>query len=98
MRITDNPTLKEVLIAIGEKIRAERQRLGYTQEQLAERAGFHRTYVGMVERGEQNITLESYNRFAEALGMGMYELMHSTLAAHHAPSDVGPVAEKNMNR
>jgi transcriptional regulator with XRE-family HTH domain len=72
-------SLQKLLLAIGKRIRLERERLGYTQEQLAEKAGFHRTYVGMVERGEQNITLESCTRFADALGVGFYELMHDIL-------------------
>ena len=75
-----SPKVADLLLAIGQKIRSERIRQGYTQEQLAERAGFHRTYIGQVERGEQNLTFESYNRFAVALGVGMYELMNNTFS------------------
>ena len=71
--------LDEILLAIGKKIRKERMRLGYSQEQFAEKAGFHRTFVGSVERGEQNITIETYCRFAEGLGLGVYELMHGSM-------------------
>lgn len=78
-----NPALQLILHAIGKKIRAEREKLGYSQETLAEKAGFHRTYIGMVERGEQNLTLDSYSRFADALGIGLFDLMHDTLKTYH---------------
>ena len=70
---------KRLVGALGKKVRDERMRLGYTQEQLAVKAGFHRTYIGMVERGEQNVTLESCCRFADALDMRVYDLLLYTL-------------------
>lgn len=48
--------------------------LGLSQEQLAERAGVHRTYVGMVERGEKNITLGNIEKFLVALEIGFLAL------------------------
>ena len=47
---------REVLIKFGQKVREERARLGLSQEELAGRAGVHRTYIGMIERAEKNIT------------------------------------------
>src|SRR3990167_8804622 len=44
---------------------------GFSQEELAHRAGLHRTYVGAVERGERNITLLNAQRIAEALGVAL---------------------------
>lgn len=44
--------------ALGEKIRQERIRMNYTQEQLAEAAGLSTTYIGLVEHGQRAITLE----------------------------------------
>jgi transcriptional regulator with XRE-family HTH domain len=83
---SDQSSLQELLLAIGKKIRSERERLGYTQEQLAVKAGFHRTYIGSVERGEQNITLESCVRFADALDLRVFDLMQNTLLKYSGNS------------
>lgn len=60
---------KEVLIKFGKKVRDERMKLGLSQEELASRAGVHRTYIGMIERAEKNITLENIEKIAKALGI-----------------------------
>ncbi len=60
---------REVLIKFGQKVREERARLGLSQEELASRAGVHRTYIGMIERAEKNITLENIEKIAKALGI-----------------------------
>ena len=53
---------------MGGAIRAQRVELGLSQEALAEKVDCHRNYVGWVERGEQNLTVEMLWRFADALG------------------------------
>lgn len=58
---------KEILIKFGNKVREQRLSLGLSQEELASRAGVHRTYVGMIERAEKNITLENIEKIAKAL-------------------------------
>ena len=50
-------------------VRSRRQELGLSQEQLAEKAGVHRTYVGMLERGEKNVTIYNIERIANALAV-----------------------------
>ncbi len=51
----------------GAAIRNYRDKLGISQEELAARAGLHRTYISDVERGARNVSLESIHRLAEAL-------------------------------
>jgi len=60
---------KEILIKFGNKVRKERTKLGLSQERLAAKAGVHRTYIGMIERAEKNITLESIEKVAKALNL-----------------------------
>lgn len=54
--------------AFGLKVRMRRFEVGITQEELAEKADLHPTYVGSVERGERNISLENIVSIASALG------------------------------
>lgn len=65
---------REVLIKFGQKVREERVRLDLSQEELARRAGVHRTYVGMIERGEKNITLTNIEKISKALGLSLDEI------------------------
>lgn len=65
---------KEILIKFGKKVRDERMKLGLSQEELASRADVHRTYIGMIERAEKNITLENIEKIARALGLKIHEL------------------------
>jgi len=60
---------KEILIKFGNKVRKERNKLGLSQEGLATKAGVHRTYIGMIERAEKNITLENIEKVAKALNL-----------------------------
>ena len=53
----------------GRAVRQRRLAVGLSQEELAQRAGLHRTYVGSVERGERNVSLENIVRLAAALGL-----------------------------
>lgn len=62
---------KEVLIKFGKKVRTIRIKLGLSQEKLASRAGVHRTYIGMIERAEKNITLENIQKVCRALNIKM---------------------------
>lgn len=57
------------------EIRKRREALGLSQEQLAERADCHRNYIGTVERGEQNITIDMITRFADGLKCKTSELI-----------------------
>lgn len=61
--------------AFGLKVRMRRFELGITQEELAEKADLHPTYVGSVERGERNIALENIVALAKALKCSAKDLM-----------------------
>jgi len=52
---------------IGARIKAHRNRFNLTQEELAERCGLHHTYIGQLERGEKNATLESIEKVVRGL-------------------------------
>lgn len=67
-------TNKEFLRAFGLKVQHNRKNLGISQEELAYRAGFHRTYIGMIERAERNITLSNLKKLADALQINVKEL------------------------
>lgn len=66
---------KQVLVKFGNKVREERLKQGLSQEKLAEKAGVHRTYIGMVERAEKNITLENIEKIAIALELRPKDLV-----------------------
>lgn len=67
---------KTILEKFGEKVREERLKQGLSQEELASRAGVHRTYIGMIERAEKNITLENIEKIANALEISLEKLMN----------------------
>lgn len=60
---------KQILIKFGDRVREERMKLHLSQEKLAEKADVHRTYIGMIERAEKNITLENIQKVIDALGL-----------------------------
>lgn len=60
---------KQALIKFGYRVRMERIKQGLSQEELAEKAKLHRTYIGMIERAEKNITLENIVKISDALGL-----------------------------
>ena len=68
--------LNQALIeAFGRRIRQLRTAKGLSQEELSFQTGFHRTYIGMVERGERNISLSNIGVFAKYFEMTVSELM-----------------------
>ena len=65
----------KIIKALGVAVREQRRNLGLSQESLAELAGVHRTYIGMIERGEKNITLSNLVKMANALGLSPSDLL-----------------------
>ena len=69
---------KKILIQFGEKIRELRKEQGISQEELSYKADLHRTYIGMIERAEKNITLINIEKIAKALNVDIKELFNDT--------------------
>jgi transcriptional regulator with XRE-family HTH domain len=64
----------DVKTLFGQRVRELREKMGISQEEFADRAGLHRTYVGGIERGERNVSLENIVKLARALGRNPGEL------------------------
>ena len=60
---------RKILVAFGEKVRQLRKEKGMSQEELSFKADLHRTYIGMIERAEKNITLTNVEKIALALNV-----------------------------
>lgn len=59
----------------GAKVRSLRRTRGLSQEAFADACGLHRTYIGPVERGERNISIDNMERIAGALDMQLPDLL-----------------------
>ena len=83
--------MQDIRKRFGDRIRQLRNDRGWSQEELADRAGLHRTYIGSVERGEQNLSLVNIERLAATLGVSLAELF--------APFDVNsePVSPSDFD-
>ena len=67
-----------LLLNLGEVVRKRRLALNLSQEELAGRAGVHRTYLSDIERGARNITITVLNRLADALEVKVSRLFRLT--------------------
>jgi len=69
------PETKDILIRFGTNVRRIRGEIGLSQEELARQAQLHRTYIGMIERAEKNITLLNIEKIASALNVSIVEIL-----------------------
>ena len=69
--------MSNLSVEIGQRIRSYRLQNGLNQEELAERCGLHPTYIGQVERGEKNATLESVSKIANGLSLSLSTLFEN---------------------
>jgi len=60
---------------LAANIRSARKELGISQEELADLAGLHRTYVGSIERGERNVSIDNIERLATTLQLDVVDLL-----------------------
>lgn len=66
--------MQEVHKKLGKRIAGLRKERGFSQEGFAHECGFHRSYMGAVERGEKNITLAMVNKIARTLKISLSQL------------------------
>ena len=66
--------MTDVLLILGSKVREKRESMGLSQEEFANKCGFDRTYISMIERGKRNISLLNLLRIAEGLGTSVSSL------------------------
>jgi transcriptional regulator with XRE-family HTH domain len=67
--------MRELLKTVGQRVRSAREDLGLSQEQLAERAGLHVSYVGQIERGLREPSLKSLLGVAQGLNLRLVDLL-----------------------
>ena len=68
-------TKSKILLKFGDNVREIRKSKELSQEQLSFKADLHRTYIGMIERAEKNITLSNIEKIAKALEVDIVELL-----------------------
>lgn len=66
-------------LRLGQNLRAIRKARGLTQEDLAGLSGLHFTYIGGIERGERNLSIDNVGRLADALGLDAVDLLQINL-------------------
>jgi transcriptional regulator with XRE-family HTH domain len=65
---------KTIQQKFGNRVRKLRKGKGWSQEEFADECGLHRTYIGAIERGERNVSLNNIHAIAKALGISVKEL------------------------
>lgn len=81
------PKKDAVLVQLGQRLADARRARGYSQEEFAHLMGLHRTYAGMLERGERNATITNVLRACTALGIKPGQLLDDL-------PEVGPKDER----
>lgn len=83
--------MSDITKILGRRIRNYRTAKGLSQEKLAELSGCHPTYIGQLERGEKNATIESIEKIASALNLPLSRLFEQ-LGAQEDRADNIPLA------
>ena len=80
--------MSDIAKIIGQRIRNNRNKLGLSQEKLAEFSGCHHTYIGQLERGEKNATVESVEKIAVALDLPLSKLFENLGGSKTEENDI----------
>lgn len=78
--------MSRIAVIVGERLRHRRKELGYSQEAVSEMAEMHPTYVGQLERGEKNATIESVEKICIALHYPMEVLFEKIVCCDETES------------
>ena len=77
--------MSDITVALGKKIRSLRQARGWTQEQLAEYADLHVSYIVLLENGANRATIETLEKLAKAFSISISDLVHALDDAQDDP-------------
>lgn len=94
--------MSDLTTKLGKRIRNYRLKLGFSQEQLAEKSYCHPTYIGQIERGEKNPTIESIEKITKALGISLSQLLEKIDFENHSENQISErcyehILSKNYN-
>ncbi len=67
--------VNELQVVLGKRIRDLRRKKGFSQESFADHCGLHRTYMGGIERGEHNLTIQTALTISKGLGISVSKLL-----------------------
>ena len=92
-----------LLILLGKRVHDLQAAREWSQEEFAHVSGFHRTYVGQIERGEKNISFENLSKISAVLGVTLSELLEGiegkeSASGKHAPVELQRHRVKNEAR
>jgi transcriptional regulator with XRE-family HTH domain len=82
--------VQELQVVLGRRIRELRRKKGYSQESFADHCGLHRTYMGGIERGEHNLTIQTALTIARGLGITVARLLSGIEKHVPGPASRGP--------
>ncbi|MDR0843476.1 MAG: helix-turn-helix domain-containing protein [Acidobacteriota bacterium] len=88
--VESEAVMENVCIAFGKRLRTLRKQMGWSQEKLSEKAGMHPTYVGGIERGERNVSLETIEKLAVAFSLPIAEFFDSDRLVPKNPPPATP--------
>jgi transcriptional regulator with XRE-family HTH domain len=81
--------VKDIKDLVGKRIRALRKEKGLSQEELGDLADLHHTYIGAVERGERNCSIDSLSKIAKGLNVNVVDLF--VTATRDKPQDINKI-------
>ena len=80
--------MSDIAKILGQRIRNYRTAKGFSQEKLAELSGCHPTYIGQIERGEKNATIESIEKISAALNVSLSKLFEKLGVQENGVSNI----------